>query len=455
MNTYQVITLLLGIVIIALPFLKNFLPNKVEFVLIGALFGYSAYSFLKNGLLWSDLPIYLFCLIVVILALFSKKKGVFLTVILVLLLAVYLLAKILFPAIEIPKSTGDYLIGTQSFDVIDENRMEKYNDRGEKRQFKLQVTYPTDDVKGLERVKWLSDGKVTAQNLAKDSKLPYFVLDQLANVNANSYLGADVSNKATNYPLIIISHGWRSTRNLHQDFAENLASHGYIVLSIEHTYGSVATQFDNGNLTLINHSVLPFGTEEFLPKANQLVNTYAGDISKAIDFAERLNQSNSRFKGTINLDRIGLVGHSTGGGADVRAALADDRIKALVGLDAWVEPIKKENIAKGLQIPALFFRSEQWQVGPNNDNLQLLSDNSAVKPLCYQIDDTTHYDFSMVYMYSPAIKLLGFSGDINSSYLTALLNESMLEFFEQNLGGNKDLKLDFEKYSEIMPIDWK
>lgn len=46
----------------------------------------------------------------------------------------------------------------------------------------------------------------------------------------------------------------------------------------------------------------------------------------------------------FDLKKIGVLGHSTGGGAAVLISLNDPRIRSLVGLDAWVEPIGDDKL---------------------------------------------------------------------------------------------------------------
>ena len=366
---------------------------------------------------------------------------------LALLLFLSFSVTITFPVYEIPKPTGDFLIGTKTFELTDESRQELYNSDQEYRRFKIQVFYPTDSVDNLEQAYWLYDGVEISRGLSKDTGFPFFFLDQTSNILSNSYIDASLSSSQDSYPIIVLSHGWRGFRNLHQDLAEELASTGYIVFSIDHTYCSVATVFNDG-VEYVNYEALPYREDaSFLTKANQLVNTYASDIIYTLDFLETLNTSESIFKGHIDLNRIGLIGHSTGGGADTIVALTDDRVKSFVGLDPWVEPILKDRVDDGLDIPSLILRSEQWETGENNVNLSTLVTTSPFKPLIYQIQDTTHYDFAMVYMYSPFAKAINFSGDIDSTYLTIMLKDLITSFFKQTLINDDDSITIHDRYS--------
>ncbi|MBU1143973.1 MAG: dienelactone hydrolase family protein [Firmicutes bacterium] len=379
------------------------------------------------------------------------------TVLLILFSVVFIGILLVFPMYEIPKPSGDYLIGTESFIIEDENRDELYTeDLNDIRRIKIQLWYPAESIDGYNQLPWLEDGVVVARALSKDIGLPLFVLDHTANIMSNSYYQAPVSNALDSYPVVIISHGWRGFKNLHTDFAEELASIGYVVVAIDHTYGSVATVFDSDDVAYLNLDALPERetTSDFLVYSNQLVNTYAADITTTIDYIEGLNNgsSSSKFSGRLDLTKIGLLGHSTGGGADVAVALNDIRIDALIGLDAWVEPIYAEEIDKGLSIPSLFIRSETWETGVNNITLNTLIENSNETSLLYQIDGTTHFDFTMVYMYSPLTKYIGFSGSVEGRYLTSILKTMITSFFNETLRDEENSEIDADLWEEVRLI---
>ncbi len=449
---YELLAIVSALIIIIVPYTKYDHQAVPLGALMAAFVVFMAILLFQRGFLWLYYPLLIFAIVRLLLFALQKVPNIFMTALFLSLLVASLFAMLLFPVYQIPQPGGSYAIGTKTYDIVDSARVEQYDDLQSKRKIRVQFWYPADSVEGLQCANWLYDGREIARALSEDSELPYFVLDQLSSVKSNSYINAKISNKKARYPLIILSHGWASIRNLHQDFAEELASRGYVVVGIDHTYGAVATRFDDGRLAKLNQDALQKGTIHFLPNGNRLVNTYGADVSKTIDFIEELNQTDAIFLDKIDQSKIGLLGHSTGGGGDVCAALKDDRIKALIGLDAWLEPIPAQCLKDGLNIPALFLRSEQWANVNNNENLRLLIKNSRCKPLCYQVNQTTHYDFSMVYMYSSAIKKLGYSGKINSAHLTALLKDFMITFFDQALLERVEPKMDMSNYEEVQLI---
>lgn len=94
------------------------------------------------------------------------------------------------------------------------------------------------------------------------------------------------------YPLLIISHGYPGNRFLLSHLAENLASKGYVVVSIDHTDSTYEDQGAFGS-TLLNRSL------DQLFVLNQMA---------------RLNQNDptGTLKGMVNADNTGLIGYSMG-----------------------------------------------------------------------------------------------------------------------------------------------
>ncbi len=207
------------------------------------------------------------------------------------------------------------------------------------------------------------------------------------------------------YPVVILSHGWKGFKNIHSDTAEQLASEGYIVVSIDHTYGTVGTKMDTGQVRFLNPAALPERSEDddFLVYASALVNTYRGDIDETIDLLYDMNQTgyNSILSGKMDLSRLALIGHSTGGGAAVLSSMKRDNVKAVIGLDAWVEPAKPSEILSGVHVPYMHLKSEAWRGGFNEANLNMLFSSSTDDRWLITLDGTKHTDFTFLSKLSP------------------------------------------------------
>lgn len=371
----------------------------------------------------------------------SKKKIMIIGVIMILISGTLMA---IFPVYEIPRPDGAFAVGTVTFELTDSKRTEQYGgitkataeNGNDLRRIRVQVWYPSDDVSGYKQAPWLQDGILLPRSLAKVMKMPFFVLDHTKDILSNAYIEAPVSQSKEKYPVVIISHGWTGFRNLHNDFAELLASNGFIVLGINHTYGAQMTVFEDGFSAELDKNALPdrAKTPDFLKYANQLVLTYAGDVKLVLETMDTINEGrySNVLTGVLDVKRIGLMGHSTGGGADVSVALSDSRIKSLFCMDAWVEPLGKEALSKGVTVPAVFLRSEQWQGGINDDYLMPLVKASDDAQL-FQINGTTHLDFTMSTMFSSLTGIIGYTGKLDRALSARIQHEFALDFFNDTL----------------------
>ncbi|WP_421855444.1 alpha/beta hydrolase family protein [Oricola sp.] len=147
-------------------------------------------------------------------------------------------------------------------------------------------------------------------------------------------------------PLVLISHGYPGNRFLLSHLAENLATKGYVVASIDHTDSTYNDQTKFGS-TLVNRTL---------------------DQLFVLNEMERMSGSADSFlNGVADTSNVGLIGYSMGGygavitsgggvtqastelswgaprgtlevhlaGSDSHEALMDDRIKATIAIAPW------------------------------------------------------------------------------------------------------------------------
>ncbi len=100
-------------------------------------------------------------------------------------------------------------------------------------------------------------------------------------------------------PVVIISHGLSSSPQNFADYAEHLATYGYVVAAPQHP-GSDAQQLKNLKAGLSRQIFL---TSEFVDRPK--------DLSYVIDELERRNQRD--FAGRLDLNQMAVIGHSFGG----------------------------------------------------------------------------------------------------------------------------------------------
>ncbi len=208
-------------------------------------------------------------------------------------LAVSIALPILLPVPVIPAPDGPYKVGTQVYELTDSSRKELYSGRDEARRFQIQVWYPSEPSPSDERAGWMNHADIFARSLSEDElHLPPFFLDHLALVKLPAYEDSKVASSREEYPLILFSHGWNGFNAQNTSQALQLASHGFVVVTVQHPYGAVVTVFNDGTIAKNNPAALPMDApdEEYDIAADKLVNQWSGDLAYALDFMTQREQ---------------------------------------------------------------------------------------------------------------------------------------------------------------------
>ena len=199
------------------------------------------------------------------------------------------------------------------------------------------------------------------------------------------------------------------------------------------------TVFEDGTVAHNNPSALPSGApdDEYEAAAQKLVDQWAGDMGFALDFMQSQNiEVNSPFHNSLHLSRVGVYGHSTGGGAAIQFCGTDARCKALLGMDPFMRPVSYEVLESGVTQPAFFMFSQRWADDVDSRNNKLFNrfiPNVKESRGVISIDGTAHYDFSDLPFLSPLTPQLGLKGPINGKRVTAIINDYLLSFFDMTL----------------------
>jgi predicted dienelactone hydrolase len=352
-----------------------------------------------------------------------------------LLLLVIAAPPLLFPVPVFPRPAGPYQVGTVSYYRVDEARDERYTpDPNDKRELMIQIWYPASPAPQARTGPWMNRMDVAGPIMANYIRLPGFVLDHANLVRTNSYPEATVASADAPFPVVIYSHGWNGFRTINTNQMEALASAGYVAVGIDHTYGAMVTVFPDGRVALNNPQALPDGAG--YESASQILEaTYAADIQFVMDELERLNASDALWANQLDLNRVGVFGHSTGGGAVVIACAQDARCKAGLGMDAWLEPVPETVIAAGLPQPFLFMLSEPWATGNNQPLLDRVYAGLQQGGYRMTIRGTRHYDFTLLPLLTPLAPALKLKGPIDGQRGMQIVTDYLLAFFDKHLKG--------------------
>lgn len=279
------------------------------------------------------------------------------------LLAVGLLVYLLYfqPPFYFPKPTGQYAVGVKIYHWIDTKRKEILAEPVDLahpyRELMVNVWYPAEGVLPGKPV--TPYAPYLFKYLKKISKKNWLLYDSRP-VFSYAQPGISLAIDGSRYPVIIFSHGAVLTRDSNTIACEELASHGYIVIGIGHTYDSSLVQFSDGRIIDGKKSIAKrFNTDhgmEVLRGLNERVETWIADVVYVIDQIEKLNNDQTSFLyHSCDMQKIGMFGHSFGGAIAVHVGNRDSRVKAIVDLDGF---LFGPDIQKKWNKPCMFMLSE-------------------------------------------------------------------------------------------------
>jgi hypothetical protein len=242
---------------------------------------------------------------------------------------------------ELPTPSGSHRIGTRVLHLRDPARG---------RELMVQLWYPTADPP-REAAPYVPDTAVLAA--MRDESYygqPAEVLERWRRVKTHA--AADASPSGDGRTPLLFSHGLGVSRSNYTALAEELASHGYIVATIDHHEGGF-TRLPDGRAPsagagrdLGDPAALGGVVADWVRDASfvlhRLRDTTPG--SPARDVARRVRR-----------DAAGMLGHSLGGAAALDACLLDRRFRACANLDG--APFGRV-ASEGFGAPALVLRSD-------------------------------------------------------------------------------------------------
>ncbi|PMD20189.1 PAF acetylhydrolase family protein [Hyaloscypha hepaticicola] len=131
------------------------------------------------------------------------------------------------------------------------------------------------------------------------------------------------------YPIVLFSPGLGNSRLEYGAIAQSVASNGYIVISIDHTYDASIVEFPDGSVIL----GADIETEEQITFA---LAVRAQDVTFVLNQLRIPSFSRSFFLDSscqLNIKNVGIFGHSLGGATALASMANDTRLSGGVNLD--------------------------------------------------------------------------------------------------------------------------
>ena len=153
-----------------------------------------------------------------------------------------------------PKPTGDYAVGTFTYTVADDR--EELLKPSTMRSIASRVYYPVlkSDVKGRRKATYLSRNMAQALKKAFMIPLNYDKMESSGENISECFEGAPPI-EGEKFPLVMFHHGYNSYREGNSFLCIELASHGYVVISVAHSLEGLCTEFDDGSCVFYDKSL--------------------------------------------------------------------------------------------------------------------------------------------------------------------------------------------------------
>ena len=398
-----------------------------------------------------------------------------------------------FPVFTFPRPTGSYEVGIAYFHLVDEQRIDPFLDPStKKRELMVKVYYPAkkDDSKPFSR--YFHNSPELLRLLTSGYGMPPFLFDHLTLVKTNSKEDLELSDQEQSYPVILFSHGAGTTMEVQTSQSEDLASHGYVVVAIDHTYASAGTVFPDRVV-----SAKEATTNFHMPEPAEIITQImADDVRFVIDKLNEMNEGkiDSRFTGKLNLDEIGIIGHSVGGAVAYNLAINDSRVKAAIDLDGIVFITPQEGPKEAAaflmlandkyHIQAIESRSPLMKKYEEMDDVEQkitieiygsreayleayqraqqnvlgLTEVLKTSGNLFTIEGSDHMKFIDIGLFigaRPLREFIGIGGKTDPSRCLEITKAVTLAFFDQHLKGTTNASLEslLSKYPELKKID--
>ncbi len=476
-NVFEILVIVVLLLSLVNPFLKKKIKEK--YVLISILF-FILLDLLINSYRWAMSLVYGLALILIVINLFKLKSSsekvitknqkifrIILTIIAVLVLIAAIILLAMFPVVDLPKPTGEYNVGTTYMNFKDDSRLEVLTDNPDDyRELEARIWYPIDDVSSNKDVLSYRESFENFGSINYMGSFPSFIFGHYRLAKTNSYLDEPVSSKFDSYPVLFFSTGFLSRNDDYQLFMEELASNGYIVISLKQSYESRSVVKPSGEIIPFTKEhgdgykrhidiTLPFwkrfwasnNTEEKIAISKEIIESdtfmdevldiRTSDIQFVVDELEKIESTEILYD-KLDLENLGIFGHSMGGAVAGQTCFVDNRFKAGINLDGF----QWGDVMSGITTqPFMIVYSEPFAYA---NDFVLDNYNNTLYQLAIKGSTHTNFDDNMIVM--PITKKIGMVGSIDKNRMQEISNEYIVSFFDRYL---KNEDVSFAEFDEV------
>ncbi|MFG2698315.1 alpha/beta hydrolase family protein [Kitasatospora sp. NPDC048407] len=369
----------------------------------------------------------------------------------------------------LPVPTGPFAVGTTSVHLVDQGREDPWK-AGRARELMISIWYPTGRAApGGERAAYMTpDAGAHFGSAGSAGQMNQgFEADRTDWSGVRTHARVDVPavpGKAR--PVVLYSAGLGDPRTWGTGLVEDLASRGYVVVTVDHTWEASEVSLPNGELaTSIVAGMFGQPGLDFGALLRKMIGTRVDDTKFVLDELARLKNSGTLPPGVgaaLDLDRVGMVGHSGGGSTALQAMHDDPRIKAAVNMDGQLHfpgpdgntGVYLTDVAeKGLDRPFLLLGTRNDDSGPyqKQPGWDALWQHSTGWHADFTLDGSRHGSYTDAESLLPQLArqgaisteaLRGDIGDIRPERAVLATRTYVGSFFDRWLRGHDDHLLD-------------
>ena len=347
--------------------------------------------------------------------------------------------------LTLPEPTGPYPVGRVVYHWVDDSRTDVLAPAaGQKRELMVWVWYPAAPKPGAKAAEYLPAPWRKALDPIQGTLMGGFFTRDPAVVRTHSVPDADVASSQRPFPILLMKSGIGALATDYTAIAEDLASHGYVVVGSDSPHSTVVVVFPDGRVAQRTPAGRPGrvpspGDRD--PEVHRVVNVWSADTRFELDRLERLNAEDptGRFRGRLDLGAVGAFGHSFGGATAAQFSHDDPRCKAGIDLDG--SPFGSV-IEEGVTRPFLFLMSDhgkpsdeigRWILG----NIRSIRARSKKPGPEWVLRGTRHFNFSDQCLVKDRLltRIVGGCGPIDARRGLAIASECVRAFFDVHLKG--------------------
>jgi predicted dienelactone hydrolase len=381
--------------------------------------------------------------------------------------------------VTLPVPTGSYAVGRVAVDWLDDSRIDAFApNAGTKRELPVWIWYPAPRDAAQPRAEYMPARLREAMqpNPPLPLRLLLVLMTDRANVTSHALDAPPLADGTSRFPVVLLKPALGAAAAQNAVLAEDLASHGYVVVGSDSPYTTPGVAYQDGRIALRTAAghppeTAPGRTSELAPGAPNdfylpVVDAWVKDNRFIVDRLEQLDERDpaGRFVGRLDLGAVGAVGHSTGGAAALQFCHEDPRCRAGVDLDG--APLG-DVVIGGIAKPFLFlFADRPFLDAPEP---ALLPDQRAFlaaldrmrakipsRPSLLTLRGAGHFNFfDQALLNEPTLARMfgvGAIGPIDRVRALEVMRRHVRAFFDTHLKGSPDSLLDAPsaEFSEVV-----